>query len=143
MKNIFDWLNEITYKKSHPDSFTEQDWETWNSYMVHRFISMNPYYTELANYIQAFPPTEKKQIYTVYRELVPKRKVFLRYIKSKKKEDWGDIIKLVSEYFMCSIKEAKNYIPLLGKEGIGNLLSEIGTDEKEKKKLLKKIKVDG
>ena len=87
--------------------------------------------------------TEKKQIYTVYRELVPKRKVFLRYIKSKKKEDWGEIIKFVSEYFMCSLKEAKNYIPLLGKEGIGNLLSEIGTDEKEKKKMLKKIKVDG
>ncbi len=78
---IWNWLEEITYKKSPIDSFSEQDWESFNSYMIHRFISMNPYYIELSNEIQTILPTEKKQIYTIYRELIPKRKVFLKYIK--------------------------------------------------------------
>ena len=40
VKNIFGWLDEITVKKSHPDSFSEKDWDKWNSYMIHRYVSM-------------------------------------------------------------------------------------------------------
>ena len=76
---IWNWLEEITYKKSSVDSFSEQDWESFNSYMIHRFISMNPYYIEVSNKVQTILPTEKKRIYTVYKELLPKRKVFLKY----------------------------------------------------------------
>ena len=72
MNNIFDWLKEINSTKSHPDSFTNQDWDVWNSYMVHRFLSMNPDYVELVNEIQMLPPTNKKQIYSIYREYIPK-----------------------------------------------------------------------
>ena len=39
-KNIFEWLNELTDKKSSLDSFEESAWENFNAYMVHRFISM-------------------------------------------------------------------------------------------------------
>ena len=85
MKNIFDWLKEINYHKSPSDKFTESDWELWNSYMIHRFVSMNKDHIEIANYVQEFPPQEKILIYNVYKEFLPKNNKWNKYIKSKSK----------------------------------------------------------
>ena len=46
-KNIWDWLKQINSVKADPSSFSDKDWELWNSYMIHRFMSMNPDYLEL------------------------------------------------------------------------------------------------
>lgn len=135
--NIWDWLTQITYEKSHPDSFSDQHWESFNSYMIHRFISMNPYYVEVANQIQTILPTEKKQIYTIYRELIPKRKVFLKYIKNIGDKFNNDLIELLSSYYECSKSEAKEYFNILDKKEIKELLGRMGYEKKEITKLLK------
>jgi hypothetical protein len=134
---IWNWLEEITYKKSNVNSFDEQDWDTFNSYMIHRFISMNPYYIELVNEVQTILPTEKKQIYTIYRELIPKRKVFLKYIKGNSSKYNPELMELLSNHFECPKKEAKEYFNILGKVRIKNLLSKMGFEKKEITKLLK------
>ena len=134
---IWNWLEEITYKKSPTDSFNDQDWDSFNSYMVHRFISMNPYYVELSNKVQTLLPTEKKQIYTVYRELIPKRKVFLKYVKSNNIKYNTDLLELLSNHFECSKKEAGEYFNVLGKSKIKSILSLMGFEKKEITKLLK------
>ena len=51
--------------------------------MIHRFVSMNINYVELTNYVQTIPYDNKIQTYNIYREMIPKKKVFLKYIKSK------------------------------------------------------------
>ena len=71
MKNVFDWLKEINTTKSDPDSFSEKDWEVWNSYMVHRFLSQNEDFLELVNEVQKISPQNKKEIYSIYREYIP------------------------------------------------------------------------
>ena len=134
---IWNWLEEITYKKSDVNSFDEQDWDTFNSYMIHRFMSMNPYYIELVNEVQTILPTEKKQIYTIYRELIPKRKVFLKYIKGKNDKYNINLLELLSNHFECSKKEAQEYFNILGKPKIKVLLGKMGYEKKEITKLLK------
>jgi hypothetical protein len=134
---IWNWLEEITYKKSSIDSFSEQDWESFNSYMIHRFISMNPYYIEVSNKVQTILPTEKKRIYTVYKELLPKRKVFLKYIKGNTSKYNTDLLSLLCNHFECSTKEAKEYFNILGKPKIKILLNKMGFEKKEITKLLK------
>lgn len=138
IKNIFDWLNEVTYHKSPPHSFTDEDWDKWNTYMINRFISMNKDYIELVNYIQTIPYEEKKQIYTIYKEMLPKNKSFFRYIKPSKKMKDRELLSHVSQYFECSIKEADEYMSVLKKKDLKNILSQMGVDEKEQKKILKK-----
>ena len=135
--SIWDWLTQITYEKSHPDSFSDQDWDSFNSYMIHRFISMNPYYVEVANQIQTVLPTEKKQIYTIYRELIPKRKLFLKYIKNTGDKFNNDLMELLSTHYECSKFEAKEYFNILGKKGVRELLGRMGYEKKEITKLLK------
>jgi len=46
---LWDWLDEITVKKTPASQFNEKDWESWNSYMVHRFISMGKSNIEISN----------------------------------------------------------------------------------------------
>ena len=137
MKNVFDWLKEINSTKSHPDTFTNQDWDIWNSYMVHRFLSMNPDYIELVNEVQSLPPSNKKQIYSIYREYIPKNNKWSKYVKSSSKEFDKDLILQLKKYFNVSIREIKDYLKILDKKEVQSILNKQGLEEKEIKKLLK------
>ena len=137
MNNIFDWLKEINSTKSHPDSFTNQDWDVWNSYMVHRFLSMNPDYVELVNETQVLPPTNKKQIYSIYREYIPKNNKWSKYVKSNIKEPDKDLTLQLKKYFNVSVREVKDYLKILDKKQVQSILVKQGLEEKEIKKLLK------
>jgi hypothetical protein len=137
MGSIFDWLKEINTLKSHPDEFTTQDWDIWNSYMVHRFLSQNVNFIEIVNEVQLLPPTSKKQIYTIYREFIPKNNKWSKYIKSSNKEPNKDLILSLKEYFKVSTREIKDYLKILDKKEIQSILNNQGLEEKEIKTLLK------
>ena len=137
MNNIFGWLKEINSTKSHPDSFTEQDWDVWNSYMVHRFLSMNIDFLPLVNEVQKLTPTNKKEIYSIYREYIPKNNKWSKYIKSKVKQRNSELIDYLVGYFNISRREVKEYLNLLGDKEVTKILSQLGVEGKEIKKLLK------
>jgi hypothetical protein len=137
MKNVFDWLKEINSTKSHPDTFTNQDWDIWNSYMVHRFLSMNSEYIELVNEVQSLPPSNKKQIYSIYREYIPKNNKWSKYVKSSSKEFDKDLVLQLKKHFNVSAREIKDYLKILDKKEVQSILNKQGLEEKEIKKLLK------
>ena len=138
-KNIFEWLEHLTYKKSSTNSFEEKSWENFNAYMVHRFVSMYEGYIDIANIAQRFHPTDKKGIYNFYCEMLPKKKMFLRYIKSKIKTSPKEIKQYISNYYKCSLAEANEYIILLNKSDIKIIFDKLGVEIKEQKQLLKKL----
>lgn len=136
---IFDWLKEIQTSKRHWSSFTDEDKESFNCYMINKFLSMNENYIELVNMVQNIPYTEKEKYYNIYREMIPKGFVFSRYIKSTKESYSKEILEAIALYFSCSKKEAEEYIPLLGKDNIQDIFVKVGMDEKIIKKLIKEI----
>jgi type I restriction-modification system DNA methylase subunit len=137
MKNIFDWLKAINTTKPPVESFTDKDWEVWNSYMIHRFLSMNSDYLEIVNYVQDFPPQEKRMIYNIYKEFIPKNNKWSKYVKSKVKQSNKDLIDHIKDYFNCSSKESKEYINILDTLEINRILMERGLTKKEIKPLIK------
>jgi hypothetical protein len=102
---------------------------------------MNMDYIDVANYVQKVNPQNKKQIYSIYREMIPKKKVFLRYIKNQNKRNYQEVAQYVAEYLECSLGEADEYIDILQDTGIRNILWKMGVEEKETEKLIKKIKL--
>ncbi len=138
-KNIFEWLEHLTYKKSSYNSFEEKSWENFNAYMVHRFVSMYEGYIDIANIAQRFHPTDKRGIYNFYCEMLPKKKMFLRYIKSKIKTSPKEVKQYISNYYKCSLAEANEYITLLNKSDIKIIFDKLGVEIKEQKQLLKKL----
>ena len=136
-KTIFDWLNQITQTKSSPEDFTEESWDSWNSYMIHRYLSMDINYIDIVNYVQKINPQNKKQIYSIYREMIPKQKVWLKYMKSQTPKKNSELVDYVAKYFECSLGEADHYIDILRETGVRGILWEMGVDVKEQNKLFK------
>ena len=137
-KNVFDWVKHINQYKTPPKKFSDEDWDkNFNSYVVHKVLSMNPNFLELVNEVQTLPPTNKKEIYSIYREFIPKNKQWYKYIKSKTKLPNKDLIESLKNYYNLSSREVIDYIKILDKRDIKNLLVSLGKDKKEIKKLIK------
>ena len=134
---IFDWLKEITSNKSKWESFTEEERASFNPYMMHRLLSMNPEYIEFVNLVQTFPYSDKEKTYNIYLYMIPKKNMFHKYIKSSKKKKQEPLLKHVANYFECSFGEAEEYIDILRETGVKSILTKLGIEDKEQKKLLK------
>ena len=137
INNIFDWLNHISYLKTEVDQFSDQDWDKFNSYMIHRFISMYGPYSSLVNELQLLNPLEKKAVYLCYKNILPKKKMFFKYIKSKVKQPDKDLINALTEYFKFGEREAKETLSFLDKNYVVEILQSLGKEDKEIKKLIK------
>lgn len=135
--NLFGWLNEITLYKSPIEKFTEEDWKTFNTFMVNKYISMNPEYIEIANYLQKYSNSPKQQIYTMYKNIIPKKKVYLKWVGGKKKSQNTELVEKLSQYFLVSKRETEDYLDILHKSDVKNILISMGEDDKNIKKLLK------
>jgi hypothetical protein len=135
--DLFGWLREITQYKSDLSKFTEEDWKTFQPYMIHRYLSMNPEYIELVNYIQKFSNSTKPQIYTMYKNLIPKKQVYLKWVGKKKKSSNTQLVEKLSQYFLVSKRETEDYLDILHKSDVKSILQGMGEDDKEIKKLLK------
>jgi hypothetical protein len=138
---LFDWLNELTFNKREWSSFSEDQRESFNPYMVHRYVSMYIGYVELANIAQKLPLTEKEKIYNIYKTMLPKKKIFLKYVKKQNKNTYEDLLQYVANYYHCSFGEAEEYIDIIREAGVRGILWEMGVDEKETDKLIKKAKL--
>ena len=105
--NIFDWLNEISYKKSPWSSFSEDDKDNFNSYMINRFVSMKSNYIDLVNLIQKYT-IPKSVLYNYYCKTIPKSRTFFRYIKPKKSNINKDLLNILSKHLQLSKREIKD-----------------------------------
>ena len=90
---LFDFLNEITFNKRDWSTFTEDQKESFNPYMIHRYVSMYYKYVDIANVAQKLPINEKEKIYNIYKTMLPKKKMFLKYVKKQSKNTYDDLLK--------------------------------------------------
>jgi len=138
---IFDWIKEITANKRKWSSFSEDDRASFNVYLIHRLLSMVREYIDIVNYVQIIPHNEKEKVYRIYCDMIPKKSVWSKYIKSSKERTSDDLLLYISKEYTISLGEAEEYTYILGKEGIIDILNRHGVDEKEQKKLLKGLKL--
>ena len=136
IKNIWDWLKQINYIKADPSSFSDKDWDIWNSYMIHRFISMNQDYIDIVNEVQSINPQNKKEIYTIYREYIPKNNKWNKYIKSNVKQHKSELLTYLAEYWECSQNEVKEYLNFLEDDEVLRILNSMGIQPKEINQIL-------
>ena len=137
IRNVWDWLKQINNIKADPESFSNDDWDKFNSYTLHRTLSMNEDFIELVNEVQKIPLQNKKEIYSVYREFIPKNNKWNKYIKPNIKQHSGDLLQYLSDYFKCSKREVKQYLDFLDDDEILRILNGLGLSQKEINKLLK------
>lgn len=135
--NFFTVLKYITSEKKPWKDLTQEEQDLFNPYLCHRFLSMNPDYIDFVNTVQTVPYTSKEKIYNIYLYTIPKRDMWLKYIKSTKAKKQETLLKHVAAYYECSLGEAEEYVDILGNNGVFTILKKLGVDNKEIKKLLK------
>jgi hypothetical protein len=120
--NIFDHLKNITTNK---EPYLGD--EGWNNWMINRYLSMDPDYCEVVNYVQKNTWQMKgEHLYNLYKDLIPKQYKYLKYIKSNNKKEYKvEQVEAIQVYFEVSKKEAKQYIDMLPKSEIENITQQI------------------
>jgi hypothetical protein len=98
---------------------------------------MNPDYVDFVNTVQTVPYTNKERVYNIYLYTIPKKDMWLKYIKSTKTKRQEAMLKHIATYYECSLGEAEEYADILKDNGIKSILKQSGVDDKEIKKLLK------
>jgi len=142
-KTIFNILADLTYKKTNSNKYTEGDWKAYNTYMVNRWLSMNSDVTEIINFTQKYYSLDKKIHYKMLSDILPKQKLFSKYVKGKKVDKYNpELVTCVANHYEISRKEAKERIELYmhfsnGIQWLIDTLQLYGKTEKEIKRLLK------
>ena len=142
-KSLFEHINQVTsiQNKTYWKRISDEDKKTWSNFMVNRFLSMNSNWIELVNEVQRYdlPP---EILYKLYIDILPKRKVWLKYIKGRKQmleyPRWA--LDIVSNHYQINLQEAKNYIEMFlltegGMYELAELFGKYGAEPKEIKKL--------
>ena len=133
---VWDWLKQVTYKRDPWNTFSEEDQESFNVYMLHKVISMNEPYIELTNYLQQFWLLTPEQVYNIYCSYLPKASVYAKYIKSTIPKPNVELVNILASHYQVSTREIKSYLHILKEDDIKSVLSSRGINDEEIQKLL-------
>lgn len=118
-KTLFDHIKQITSTSDtkYYDNLSEEDKKTFNVYMINRFLSMNSNWIEMVNEIQKYSQYLKQRgTLKVYNEIIPKRYIFLKYVKPKKQKDYNQqVINILKKYYELGDFQIKEYYDILRK----------------------------
>jgi len=122
MPTLFNHIQNITTSKGEYLGD-----EGWNNWLINRYLSMNQDYVEAVNIIQKNTWNMKgEHLYNLYKDLIPKQYVFLKYVKATNKKTYdNDEINAVQKYFEISKKEAKEYIDMLPESELQTIKQQI------------------
>tara|TARA_R100001509_G_C4802621_1_gene193616 strand:+ start:114 stop:527 length:414 start_codon:yes stop_codon:yes gene_type:complete len=135
---LFDWLNQILLHKKKWEDFDETEQKTFNTFMINRFLSMSSDFVEAVNICQEHTyQMEDKDVYNLYKNLFPKQKKFLRYIKGKKDKFPKKMLTFLSNHYQVSQREVTDYLEILDKKQIEEICKHYGKNKKQIKELMK------
>ncbi len=137
---IFNWINEILVSKKHWDDFTEDEQKKFSPFIINRWLSMDKDFLEIVNYFQKYSigTLEPREVYKWYCDILPKGKRFNKYIKGKKDKKYNtELIDIMVTHFECSKSQVKDYLDLIEKNELMEILEKYGMNEKTIKRLLK------
>ena len=137
---IFNWINEILVSKKHWNEFTEDEQKKFSPFIINRWLSMDKDFLEIVNYFQKYSigTLEPREVYKWYCDMLPRGKRFNKYIKGKKDKKYNtELIDIMVMHFECSKSQVKDYLDLIAKDELMEILEKYGMNEKTIKRLLK------
>ena len=137
---IFNWINEILVSKKHWNEFTEDEQKKFSPFIINRWLSMDKEFLEIVNFFQKYSigTLEPREVYKWYCDMLPRGKRFNKYIKGKKDKKYNtELIDIMVQHFECSKSQVKDYLDLIAKDELMEILEKYGMNEKTIKRLLK------
>lgn len=125
-RNLFDHLKGVTKDKIAWSKLQQADKDSWSSFMINRWFSMEPELVESINDFQQYSGTvlSPSAYYTLLFHSLPKHSFYLKYIKKSDKIDIDPkFIDIFCKYYQQSKRNIYAYIRLLSKKNPDELIS--------------------
>jgi hypothetical protein len=135
-KNIFDFLNNISYIKDPKlfEKLEDDEEKEYNIFMIQRYVSMEKKYTSFISFIDkyVFNVLNKEQHYKLLMNTLPKKQQYFTYIKKTKKAEKKEeqLIECLVRKYECSKKDAMDYSKLLSTKEKKTVLESFGVQTK-------------
>ena len=139
-KTIFQHLSGIKEKKESWESLSDMDKKSFSPFIINRWLSMNMDILPIVNELQKYTigTLKAKEVYKLYLDFLPKRKTFDKYIKGKKEGKYKkELLGYLSKWYGVSTREVIDYLGLLKKDEVKDILKKYGLTDKEIKTLSK------
>jgi hypothetical protein len=134
----FDFLKLVHNKKIKWEDLNEDEQKAYNTFIINKALSFNSNYLDIVNRIQHYTPAPKESFKYLQSMTSPKFK-FNKWIKGQKTQSFNPhLVAIVSSHLECSSKQAEDYLNILEKKEIKVMLKQIGLQEGDIKKLMKK-----
>ena len=127
----FEWLKMITVEKRDWSSFTEEEQSGFNSFIINKALSFNKNYIQVVEMAMLYPMPPDK-LYDFYKDIIPKKPMWNKWVKSNVKWD-EDEIQVLATYFECGTREVKEFFEILSLEEKNVILLELKGFEGKKK----------
>lgn len=116
-----DFINWLTVDKKKWEELTAKQQKAFQPFIVSRWLGMELDFVEAINDLQPFILSmDKEYVWKIYLALLPKGKVYLKYIKTQGLVDVKDEdIEAFKKYFQVSEEECINYYQTLNKTEAG------------------------
>lgn len=149
-RGLFDHLKQVKHKKrpGYWDGLTDEERKGWSSWVIHRFLSMNPHLTGVVNDLQHLVlPLDDRLAYEVWLGLLPPDGSYHPYIKAKGGGDsvpsW--LVDRVADFYECSGATARAYVEVYranpeGLDDLAALARKYALEDAEERELTKFIK---
>ena len=137
---IIDWMNQLLVHKKHWYDFTEDEQKKFSPFIINRWLSMDKDFIEIVNYFQkyAIGTLEPREVYKWYSDFLPRGKRFNKYIKGKKYKKYDiTLISIICKHFECSKQQVGEYLELIDKEELKEILGMYGTEKNQIKRMVK------
>jgi dsDNA-binding SOS-regulon protein len=144
--SIFDHMSGLTDKKKPWGNLNEVDKKSFTPFIVNRWLSMNMDFIDIVNELQRYTigQVSPAETYKLYFDILPKQKQFNKYIKGTKSDKYNqNLVELLSQHFLVSEKEAKEYIDIYldtNVEELKLIIKKYGKTDKEVTTLMKSEK---
>ena len=137
---IIDWMNQLLVHKKPWDEFSKDEQKRFSPFIINRWLSMDNEFIEIVNVFQKYSigTLEPREVYKWYRSVLPSGKRFNKYIKGKRDKKYDkELVNIISNHFECSKLQTKEYLGLISKEELKEILEKYGKDKKTIKRLCK------
>jgi len=142
---IFEHISNLTDKKINSVNYDEDSWRSFSPYMINQWLSMNMNLTEFINHLQKYTIgiLTKEQMYKVMLGFLPKKKLYIKYIKGDKTSKYHkELIYYIRKYHKVSSNVCSKYLDIYfnnesGINELKNILKKYGLTKKEITKYIK------
>jgi len=134
--NPFEHVKNLHTKKRRWEDFNDEEKKSFNVFIINKTLSFNPNYLNIVNMVQNYTGLNQvlsqKEVFNLYFSLLPTKFRFYKWIKGTKTKKDKEKAEYLAIHFKVSTREAYDYLQILDKKTINQIIKNYKNDTSRK-----------